>query len=132
MILVDSSAWIEFLRATGSPTDRRLTLALETGETLATSGLVELELLAGARSEQQAGELVRLLQRCEPVAVEVLDYRVAADIYRVCRRSGATLRGLVDCLIAAVAARNGVPVLHRDRDFETIARYCSLVTMAPG
>ena len=31
-----------------------------------------------------------------------------------------------DCLIAAIAIDNGVPVWHKDRDFEAVARYTSL------
>ena len=60
MILVDSSAWIEFQRATGSPTDLRLTSALASEEPLATTGLILLEILAGARDERQARDLRRL------------------------------------------------------------------------
>ena len=64
MILVDTSAWIEYQRATGSLADLRLTRAIETDEPLATTGLVLLELLAGARDEQHARDLRRLLDRC--------------------------------------------------------------------
>ena len=51
MILIDSSAWIEFQRATGSPADQRVAEALRGDEPLATTGLVALELLAGAREQ---------------------------------------------------------------------------------
>jgi predicted nucleic acid-binding protein len=54
------------------------------------------------------------------------DYEEAAAIYRHCRREGATVRRLNDCLIAAVAIRSGVPVLHAGQDFEQIARHCPL------
>ena len=50
----------------------------------------------------------------------------AAEIYRQGRRRGITIRSSVDCLIAAIAIDNGVPVWHRDRDFAAIARYTGL------
>ena len=50
----------------------------------------------------------------------------AAEIYRQGRRRGITIRSSVDCLIAAIAIDNGVPVWHRDRDFSSIARYTGL------
>jgi hypothetical protein len=53
-------------------------------------------------------------------------YETAAEIYRLCRKSGESIRNATDCLIAAVAIRDGAEVLHRDADFEAIARHTSL------
>ena len=130
MILVDTSAWIEFQRATGSAPDRHLTGAIEAGEPLATTGLVVLELLAGARDERHALDMRRLLDRCQFLPLEEpSDHEAAAALYRACRREGTTIRRLPDCLIATVAIRNGVSVIHRDADFDAIARHSSLTTV---
>jgi predicted nucleic acid-binding protein len=130
VILVDSSAWIEFQRATGSPADRRLTAAIETDEPLGTTGLVILEILAGARDERQARELGRLLDRCQLLAVEEpSDHEAAAALYRACRRGGKTIRRLPDCLIAAIAIRTGSLLLHQDADFTAIADHTRLATV---
>jgi predicted nucleic acid-binding protein len=56
-------------------------------------------------------------------------YVAAADIYRQGRRRGLTIRSATDCLIAAIAIRNGVPIWHRDRDFEAIASFTALETI---
>lgn len=131
MILVDTSAWIEFRRATGSAADERLQAAFESGAVLATTGIVILEFLAGARDEQDAHELSRLLARCRFLPVEEpWDDEVAASIYRACRHGGTTVRRMTDCLIAAVAIRTGASVLHRDADFDAIARYAPLAIAA--
>jgi predicted nucleic acid-binding protein len=50
----------------------------------------------------------------------------AADIARACRLHGETIRRGLDCLVAAVAIREGVTVLHADRDFDAIARHTAL------
>ena len=127
MILVDSSAWIEFQRATGSPADRRLAEAIDANEPLATVGLVLLEILAGARDERHARELRRLLGRCRFLPLEEpSDHEIAAALYRACRREGSTIRRLPDCLIAAVAIRVGAELLHRDADFDRLARHAPL------
>lgn len=132
MILVDTSAWIEFQRATGSPADRRVTAAIKAGEPLATTGLVMLELLAGARDELQAGELRRLLDGCRFLALqEPSDHEAAAALYRACRRAGSTIRRLPDFLIAVVAMRTGAQLLHQDSDFDAIARHAPLAIVAP-
>jgi predicted nucleic acid-binding protein len=86
-----------------------------------------MEVLAGGRDEGHAARLRRLLSRCEFVPTEGLaDFEQAAVIYRRCRRAGETVRALTDCLIAAIAVRAGVGVLHADRDFDVIARHCDL------
>jgi predicted nucleic acid-binding protein len=56
----------------------------------------------------------------------LVDYEAAAELYQACRRRGATVRELIDCLIAAVAIREPAAVLHNDRDFETLARHTRL------
>ena len=128
MILVDSSAWIEYQRATGSPADRRLTKAIESGERLATAGVVVLEFLAGARDERHAQDLRRLLARCRFLPLEEpSDHEEAAALYRTCRREGTPVRRLPDCLIAVLAMRTGSTLLHQDADFEVIARHVPLM-----
>ena len=128
MILADTSAWVELDRATGSPVHLRLRRALEQDEALATVGVVILELLAGVREETNIRELQRLLARCHFVPLEEpSDWEAAAALYRACRRGGETVRRAEDCLIAAVAIRANAELLHRDADFDVIARHAPLV-----
>jgi len=127
VILVDTSAWIEFLRGTGSRVHRRLRGLLDAGDRLASTEVVVMEVLAGARDDAHLQGLRRLLFGCEFLPLTGLaDYEDAASLYRQCRRTGKTLRSLTDCLIAVVAIRAGAELLHADRDFETIARYSAL------
>ena len=124
MILVDSSAWIEFLRDTGSPVCLLVDELLD-GE-VATCDVVHMEVLAGGRDEAHLGLLRRMLARTVLLPTSRTDYDAAAALYRRCRRQGATVRSVLDCLIAAVAIRNGVSVLHDDRDFDALARHTEL------
>jgi predicted nucleic acid-binding protein len=124
VILVDTSAWVEFLRDTGSPTCVRVEEVL--GGEIATCLPVRMELLAGARDGKHLDDLRRLLARARLVAPEPTDYDDAAALYRACRRGGATVRRLIDCLIASHAIRAGLPVLHADADFDLIARHTPL------
>ena len=124
MILVDTSAWVEFLRDTGSPVARRVGRLL--GRDLATTDVVTMEVLAGARDDAHLERLERMLLRCVHLATEPGDYEVAASVWRTCRRGGDTPRSLTDCLVAAVALRAATPVCHADRDFDLIARHVAL------
>ena len=127
MILVDSSAWIEFLRATGSPAHQRLRLALEQGGALASTDVIVMEILAGARDNDDRDRLRRLLYGVEFLAVDgPADYEQAAELYRACRAGGETPRKLTDCLIATVAIRNDAALLCEDTDFAVIARHSPL------
>jgi predicted nucleic acid-binding protein len=47
-------------------------------------------------------------------------------LYRLCRSEGETVRALTACLIAVVALRTSVAVLHSDRDFDVLARHTGL------
>ena len=124
MILVDTSAWIEFLRDAGFPVFQRVDDLLATE--IATCDVVRMEVLAGARDEQHLLQLRRLLARASTLAAEPVDYDAAAALFRTWRQQGHTLRKLIDCLIAAVALRGNVPVLHRDADFDVLAQHTTL------
>jgi predicted nucleic acid-binding protein len=127
VILVDSSAWIEFLRATGSPVNLRLRSALQQGDELASTDVIVMEILAGARDDSDRDRLRRLLYGLEFLAVEgPADYEHASELYRACRAGGETPRKLTDCLIAAVAIRNEAALLCEDSDFLTLARHSPL------
>ena len=128
MILADTSAWVEYLRATGSPMHLRLRDLIAGDGELATTEVVTMELLAGAAAQDEVVRLRRLLLRFQLLPVEGLaDYEAAADLYRRCRGGGETLRKLTDGLIAVVAIRHGAAVLHRDHDFDVIARHTPLL-----
>ena len=124
MIFVDTSAWVEFLRDTGSETSDSVEAALQ-GE-VAICEAIRMEVLAGSRDGEHEMNLRRLLARAVMVRIEPRDFDHAAALYRRCRRRGETVRKLLDCLIAAVAIRADAPVLHQDSDFDVLARHTRL------
>ncbi len=124
MILVDTSAWVEFLRDTGSPICMRVDDLLD-GE-IATCDPIRMEVLAVARDESHLNDVRRLLARASVIDLVQGDYEDAAALYRTCRRRGETVRKLIDCLIGAVAIRADVRVLQADSDFDVLARHTSL------
>jgi hypothetical protein len=124
VIVVDTSAWIEFLRDTGSAVCKRVD-ALLAGR-IAICDPVKMEVLAGARDERHLLALRRLLARARILPTGPAEYEAAAMLYRTCRRNGETVRKLIDCLIAAVAIRDNLALLHADADFDVIARHTPL------
>jgi predicted nucleic acid-binding protein len=130
LILIDTSAWVEFLRGTGSPVCELVDKLL--AEDIATCDPVRMEVLAGARSEQHLQQLRGLMARASIVPTQPADFEVAAGLYRTCRQQGRTVRKLMDCLIAAVAIRAEIPVLHFDTDFDTLVEHTALQVYSSG
>jgi len=122
MILADTSACVEYDRATGSPVDQRVVELIAADGPLVVTEPVIMEVVAGARTSAHERELRRLMMRGGLLPFDaVTDFDAAALIYRRCRQSGITPRGMVDCLIAAVAWRREASLLCFDVDLERVA-----------
>ena len=126
MILIDTSAWVEFLRDTRSLACERVEVLLESE--IATCDAIRMEVLAGARDERHLNDLRRLLAIATHIATLPTDFDDAAALFRTCRQRGRTVRKLIDCLISAIAIRADVPLLHNDNDFHVLARHTGLKT----
>jgi len=124
VILVDTSAWIEFLRGAGTPACEQVDALL--AEDLATCDPIHMEVLAGARNDTHLRNLRALMARAAVLQTRTTHYEHAARLYRQARTSGLTVRKHIDCLIAAVAIDHDVPLLHADRDFDALATVSEL------
>jgi predicted nucleic acid-binding protein len=123
VILADTSAWVEYDRASGSAADERLAELISTEGPLMVTEPVLMEVLAGARSDERERDLRRMLLRFRLLTFDaVTDFDAAARIYRRCRGAGITPRGMVDCMIAAVAHRHGAALLSWDVDMARVAQ----------
>jgi predicted nucleic acid-binding protein len=123
VILVDTSVWIFLLRSkprTWLDADRLLNFV--------TCGPIIQELLQGFRDDPASSILRRDILAIPRVSdpVSVTTFMEAAEIYRQGRQKGYTIRSSTDCLIAAIAIHNNVPVWHRDRDYSAIAKFTRL------
>jgi hypothetical protein len=122
VILADSSAWVEYDRASGSAVDRRLNDLIAAEDPVAVTEPVIMEVVVGARSDESEADLRRLLLRFDLLRFDAaVDFDAAARIYRSCRRVGITPRGMVDCMIASVAQRHSASLLAADADLARVA-----------
>lgn len=128
MILIDTSAWIEYFRATGSAAAVEVRRLLsEEADQVAMCEPVAMEILSGVVDDNAHAELERLVNGLPSLTIDSsMDFRAAAQMYRGARRAGRTIRSINDCLIAAMAIRHGARIVHRDSDFEVIAAMANL------
>jgi predicted nucleic acid-binding protein len=120
MVLVDTSIWIDVLRDASGQEKRCLAEAIGEEEVVL-SRFTQLELLQGARDEREWGLLQPVLDTQTYLETTNATWTDAARVYFDLRRTGRTVRSPIDCCIASVAIEHGCLLLHRDRDFVTIA-----------
>ncbi len=124
MILVDTSIWIEWMRPV-RPLEFERVVAFD--EVVVCLPVMQ-EVLQGMRHEAQfrlAREAMLNMPMIEsPMGAELV--LEAVSLYRTARAAGYTIRTTTDCLIAACALRHDAEVLHRDRDYESLARVSRL------
>jgi predicted nucleic acid-binding protein len=128
LILADTSAVVAFLRGDGSSAHVRMReLMAAGGGDVALTEPVVMEVLAGARGPDHRRDLRRMVATLDLLPVWGLDdYEAAGDLWAACRRKGITIRSTIDCLIAQVAIRHDVPLLHADHDFRELAAISTL------
>lgn len=122
MVLVDTTIWIDLLRARDTIKVQRLRHLLKTDAAAITPVIVQ-ELLQGASSASSLVTLSKHLQTMPMLipANNLAIHQAAGILYAQCRWRGITPRSPHDCLIACIAIEFGVTLLHDDRDFLALA-----------
>jgi predicted nucleic acid-binding protein len=126
VILVDSSVWIDHLRARVTPATTKLRAAAAR-ERLLIGDLILLEVLQGARDETHAARIERDLRRYS--VVPLLDGDLApraARNYRVLRGLGITIRKIAGIIIGTYCIERELALLHDDRVFDPMEKHLGL------
>jgi predicted nucleic acid-binding protein len=127
MILLDTSALIEFLNHTGSPCDMSIETLIQNNADVAITDIILTEVLQGIGADKDYREIKTCLLTFPVITLNnSLSYIHAADMYRKCRTKGITIRSTIDLLIAQAAIEHDAMLLHNDRDFNAIASVSSL------
>ena len=120
-VLVDTSAWVDFLNGFASPAADALAELLQGDEDVCTCGIVVAEVFQGLRRDQGGDTIRRSFEDMtflEPPGIHL--YLRAAELYRGLREEGKTVRSTIDCIIAAIAEDGGCNLLASDRDMDAI------------
>ena len=130
MVLVDTSVWIDFFASKPYPHVNTLENLILNREDLCFCGIVLTEVLQGIRENSEFKRTRDLLTNLILLPMEYPIFLRSAEIYRTLRKKGITIKKPVDCMIAAVAIENDIPLLHNDKDFVPIEKHLGLKTLS--
>jgi len=129
MVIVDTSAWIEYFREGESSVADKVDLCL--GQELVGIGdLVYCEVMQGIRSPRErrkVSDLLLSLPRFDMVGFSIAEK--SASNYRLLRSKGVTVRKTIDVLIGTFCAEHGLELIHFDSDFDLMAKHIGLKTI---
>lgn len=130
IILVDTTAWIDFFAARSLPHVAVLEDLIEHREDICTCGIILTEVLQGIRKNTEFRKTRDLFNTLIWLPMPYSVFLRSAEIYRKLREKGITIRKPLDCIIASTAIENDVQLLHNDKDFQPIEKYCGLKVLS--
>lgn len=129
-IVVDSSVWIDFFNKKTSHQIEELKSILLNVSSKSPFNILPIiiqEVLQGIEDNK-----LYLIVKENLFGLELVEFdhyemaTSAADLYRFLRKKGVTIRKANDCLIAAVCLHYKFEIIHKDKDFDNIAKHTSL------
>jgi len=129
MILIDTTVWIDFFKASSLHHVVILENLISNREDICICGIILSEVLQGIRKDSEYTKTRELFEEVIILPMNNSTFFRSAEIYRALRRKGITIRKPLDCVIASVAIENEIPLLHNDRDFAPIEKYFDLKTL---
>ena len=129
MVIIDTSAWIEYLQDGLPLVVNKVDLCLEQ-DLVGIGDLVYCEIMQGIRSPRERREVSALLLSLPQF--DMVGFSVAeksAANYRLLRSKGVTVKKTIDVLIGTFCAENGMQLIHHDSDFDLMAKHIGLDTI---
>ena len=126
MVIVDTSAWIEYLRGGVPRIVAKVDRCLEQ-DLVGIGDLVYCEIMQGIRSPRERSQVSTLLLSLPQF--DMVGFHIAeksAANYRLLRSKGVTVRKTIDVLIGTFCAENGLQIVHCDSDFGLMAEHIGL------
>lgn len=119
-VLIDTSAWIESMRARGDDAVRANVATVVRDGRACLCDQVRLELWNGIGGDAERRWLLRLEGTLETVPTDERVWEAARDLARLARARAVSVPA-PDLVIAACARVHGLEVLHRDTHFDRLA-----------
>jgi predicted nucleic acid-binding protein len=127
-LFVDTSVWSLAFRRDSPPVAKEATAlvrAIESGETILTTGLILQELLQGFSGPKTRDRILDRFSAVPLLMPDRDDHVSAAELRNRCRRSGVQV-GTIDALLAQLCIRHDLTMLTADNDFRHVADHSAL------
>ena len=118
LVLVDTSAWIEYLKKTSHPVTKEIESALVLN-TAAACKLIFAELIQVARSEKEIDLILDLALVVKVLNESESTWPQAGFLSHKLRKQGKTI-SLIDCYLAVLAKDSKAVILTLDKHFSVI------------
>jgi len=126
-VLIDTSGWVCFFSRRGYWEIKETISNLLDEDRVAIAGPILIELIQGARNREEKENIKNYVKGLHWLPVIDEHWHESAELAFDLRRKGITTSA-IDTLIAAVAIDYNFPLLHKDSDFDQIARHTSLIS----
>ncbi len=125
MILIDTSVWLFALRRNYHPLIKERVQKLLATDKVAMNGMIQLELLGGAKSEKEYDRLLQRLDSLYHIEADRLLWNRASKLSFELKQKGITVP-YADIFIAASALKENALLVHADSHFDLIAEHSDL------
>lgn len=125
--LPDTSVWVHYFRRPVRPRLQLRIQELTVSDSLATCDVVRLELLRGARDDDEFTRIDRLLNAARRLPTGDREWEEAIRLGYRLKRVGVAV-SVTDLLVAVVAMTYNVILVHADDGFEQMRPHCNLIT----
>jgi predicted nucleic acid-binding protein len=131
-VIFDTSVWIDYLNGVKNSQANLLNEYIENDQPLLICPVIIQEILQGISTDKDFENIKDSLLSFEILNISSLEAAIgAAQLYRQLRKKGITINKSNDCLIAFYAIRFDVGLIHKDSDFDKIAKQSSLKIIKP-
>jgi predicted nucleic acid-binding protein len=126
MVLIDTSIWIPYLKDPNDIISQRMFDLIKNDQVCICPTIIQ-ELLQGCKTEKDFTNLSLRLDALQKLQIDPYQSAEgAAQLFFSLRKKGISIRKSNDCLIAWTALYFDIPIWHRDRDFDHIAKDSNL------
>ena len=125
-VLIDTSGWICFFARRGYEDMKKAISILLDEDRVAIAGPILVELIQGARDIEEKQNIKDYAKGLYWLQITDEHWHKSAELVFQLRRKGVT-SSIIDVLIAVLAMDYQCALLHKDSDFDHIARNSSLI-----
>ena len=131
MIVIDTSAWIEYFNDTGHEVVNDIEYALD-NELICLGDLIYCEVLQGIKQKREVNKVKNVFNTLHKEIIGGFEIcEKASENYKYLRSLGVTMRKTIDEIIGTFCLENGYEIIHNDSYFRYMETHLGLKLFKP-